>query len=162
MPVVRPFPTPTAVSVAEVDTDGAAATGDGEADGDDTAYCYCQKSSYGEMIACDGKDCEREWVSRSWYRFAVAILTTIFSSTLGALGWLLYRQAHGTVMNAVLTRRPRRNAREEEERDAQAALALAIPPHDIFLCVSCVRPNSSFFSYTSELTGPWLQYLAML
>ncbi|PSS36808.1 hypothetical protein PHLCEN_2v1352 [Hermanssonia centrifuga] len=61
MPVVRPFPTPSAVSVAEVDTDGAAATGDGEADGDDTAYCYCQKSSYGEMIACDGKDCEREW-----------------------------------------------------------------------------------------------------
>ncbi|KAK9464817.1 hypothetical protein V1512DRAFT_267500 [Lipomyces arxii] len=24
-------------------------------------YCYCQQVSYGEMVACDGRDCKREW-----------------------------------------------------------------------------------------------------
>ncbi|KAF9532400.1 hypothetical protein CPB83DRAFT_950783 [Crepidotus variabilis] len=24
-------------------------------------YCYCQRVSFGEMIACDNSDCEREW-----------------------------------------------------------------------------------------------------
>ncbi|KAK7207249.1 hypothetical protein BZA70DRAFT_270817 [Myxozyma melibiosi] len=24
-------------------------------------YCYCQQVSYGEMVACDGPDCKREW-----------------------------------------------------------------------------------------------------
>lgn len=24
-------------------------------------YCYCNQVSYGEMVGCDGEDCEREW-----------------------------------------------------------------------------------------------------
>lgn len=24
-------------------------------------YCYCEQVSYGEMVACDGPDCKREW-----------------------------------------------------------------------------------------------------
>jgi hypothetical protein len=35
-----------------------------EADGDeasDERYCYCNDISYGEMVACDNKNCAREW-----------------------------------------------------------------------------------------------------
>jgi inhibitor of growth protein 3 len=37
--------------------------GEGEGDGDDNkTYCFCERVSYGEMIACDDTQCEREWV----------------------------------------------------------------------------------------------------
>jgi inhibitor of growth protein 3 len=36
---------------------------EGEGDGDDNkTYCFCERVSYGEMIACDDTQCEREWV----------------------------------------------------------------------------------------------------
>lgn len=35
---------------------------DGDGDGDDRTYCFCDGVSYGEMIACDDAQCEREWV----------------------------------------------------------------------------------------------------
>jgi inhibitor of growth protein 3 len=42
---------------------GAEGAGD-EGDNDDgRTYCYCDSVSYGEMIACDDENCEREWVS---------------------------------------------------------------------------------------------------
>jgi len=28
---------------------------------EDPLYCYCNGVSYGEMIACDGQDCAKEW-----------------------------------------------------------------------------------------------------
>lgn len=34
---------------------------DGDADADELRYCYCNGVSYGEMVACDDKDCPREW-----------------------------------------------------------------------------------------------------
>lgn len=34
--------------------------GEGEEE-EEPLYCYCQQVSYGEMIACDGADCKREW-----------------------------------------------------------------------------------------------------
>lgn len=34
---------------------------DGEADGDNRRYCVCDGYSYGDMIACDDSNCEREW-----------------------------------------------------------------------------------------------------
>ncbi|KZV96041.1 hypothetical protein EXIGLDRAFT_643725, partial [Exidia glandulosa HHB12029] len=37
------------------------ADGDGDADQDERMYCYCDSVSYGDMIACDGEDCPREW-----------------------------------------------------------------------------------------------------
>ncbi|KAI0116300.1 hypothetical protein GGR51DRAFT_555322 [Nemania sp. FL0031] len=32
-----------------------------EVDADEPLYCYCNGVSYGEMVACDAEDCEREW-----------------------------------------------------------------------------------------------------
>ena len=66
MPVARstslhsqPASAPTLHSAAAADpTD----TGDGDGDGDDRTYCICDRVSYGEMIACDDGQCEREWV----------------------------------------------------------------------------------------------------
>ncbi|KAI0007960.1 hypothetical protein F4779DRAFT_589282 [Xylariaceae sp. FL0662B] len=34
---------------------------DGDVDADEPLYCYCNGVSYGEMVACDADDCEREW-----------------------------------------------------------------------------------------------------
>jgi inhibitor of growth protein 3 len=34
---------------------------DGDAGGDDRTYCYCDRVSFGNMIGCDGEDCQREW-----------------------------------------------------------------------------------------------------
>jgi hypothetical protein len=45
----------------EIEADGAE-EGD---EGDKTIYCICERVSFGEMIGCDGSDCEREWVSAS-------------------------------------------------------------------------------------------------
>ena len=48
----------------------AAAHGDGnysvqgddeEEDGDEPRYCYCNGVSYGQMVGCDGKECQKEW-----------------------------------------------------------------------------------------------------
>lgn len=37
---------------------------EGEVEGEDTRkYCYCNRVSFGEMIACDGANCDLEWVS---------------------------------------------------------------------------------------------------
>lgn len=41
---------------------------DGDEDGDGQTYCVCHRVSFGEMIGCDGTDCDREWVSRFWFR----------------------------------------------------------------------------------------------
>ncbi|KAF8344333.1 uncharacterized protein EI90DRAFT_3029314 [Cantharellus anzutake] len=30
-------------------------------DPNEPRYCYCTQVSYGEMVACDNEDCEREW-----------------------------------------------------------------------------------------------------
>lgn len=32
-----------------------------EPDGDEPRYCRCNGVSYGEMVACDGEGCAREW-----------------------------------------------------------------------------------------------------
>ena len=31
------------------------------ADEDTQVYCFCQQVSFGEMVACDNENCEREW-----------------------------------------------------------------------------------------------------
>ena len=36
--------------------------GEGEDDADGQTYCYCHRVSFGEMIGCDGNECDREWV----------------------------------------------------------------------------------------------------
>ena len=34
---------------------------DADVDADEPTYCYCNGVSYGEMVACDGDGCEKEW-----------------------------------------------------------------------------------------------------
>lgn len=34
---------------------------DGEEDPNEPTYCYCDRVSFGEMVACDADDCEKEW-----------------------------------------------------------------------------------------------------
>jgi inhibitor of growth protein 3 len=36
---------------------------DGAEADDGRVYCWCQMGSYGDMVACDDNECEREWVS---------------------------------------------------------------------------------------------------
>lgn len=54
-------------ALAQVATDDDATSSmqgddeDGDIDADEPRYCYCNGVSYGEMVACDSDDCEREW-----------------------------------------------------------------------------------------------------
>ncbi|KAL0066630.1 hypothetical protein AAF712_006434 [Marasmius tenuissimus] len=57
---LAPIPTLTNGLVTETLTD--AGEGDGDGDTDDKTYCFCNRVSFGEMIGCDNKDCEIEWV----------------------------------------------------------------------------------------------------
>ncbi|KAK0534171.1 hypothetical protein OC835_002773 [Tilletia horrida] len=55
----------TAAQAAAAAAAAAASSNSGGAGGEDqedqTRYCYCQQVSYGEMIACDSRDCPYEW-----------------------------------------------------------------------------------------------------
>ncbi|KAI0271484.1 hypothetical protein BC834DRAFT_966957 [Gloeopeniophorella convolvens] len=69
MPVARAVVPPTAVLAGPgVEGAGAGAPadagdgGDGAEEVDDgRVYCWCQMGSYGDMVACDDNECEREW-----------------------------------------------------------------------------------------------------
>ncbi|KAI1100286.1 hypothetical protein F4804DRAFT_319384 [Jackrogersella minutella] len=51
-----------AARVADEDTNSSGQGDDeGDVDADEPLYCYCNGVSYGEMVACDADDCEREW-----------------------------------------------------------------------------------------------------
>ncbi|KAI1506117.1 hypothetical protein F5X99DRAFT_124521 [Biscogniauxia marginata] len=51
-----------AARVADEDTNSSIQGDDeGDIDADEPLYCYCNGVSYGEMVACDADDCEREW-----------------------------------------------------------------------------------------------------
>jgi hypothetical protein len=50
------------------DLEGELDVGEEGDEGDKTIYCFCQRVSFGEMIGCDGGDCEREWVSWDSFR----------------------------------------------------------------------------------------------
>lgn len=43
--------------------DAADGADDGAEADDGRLYCWCQVGSYGDMVACDDNECEREWVS---------------------------------------------------------------------------------------------------
>lgn len=53
-----------ALAAQAVDEDaegGAHGDDDGDIDANEPRYCYCDGVSYGEMVACDADDCEKEW-----------------------------------------------------------------------------------------------------
>lgn len=53
------------IAAAAAAQDGEDSSMQGEEDDEDNPgserYCYCDEVSYGEMVACDGENCEREW-----------------------------------------------------------------------------------------------------
>lgn len=124
MPVARPFVNSGAASVApDVDTDGGAANGEGDADIDDgRTYCYCERVSFGEMIACDDSNCEREWVSCPPMSPG-RLLTSLCSSTSLVSVSPSHLKAHGYVTRAKRDGMPNDPAEEENdapEEDVQA------------------------------------------
>ncbi|ORY56094.1 uncharacterized protein BCR38DRAFT_119853 [Pseudomassariella vexata] len=54
-----------ALAAQAVNNEDAASSAQGddvdEIDADELRYCYCNGVSYGEMVACDADDCEKEW-----------------------------------------------------------------------------------------------------
>lgn len=58
LPVLSPIDTQAANAAGDTATE----IGEGDGEGDDRTYCFCDRISYGEMIACDDANCEREWV----------------------------------------------------------------------------------------------------
>lgn len=51
----------TAPTLAPPLLDDDANSADGDIDAEEPTYCYCNGVSYGEMVACDADECEREW-----------------------------------------------------------------------------------------------------
>ena len=71
MPVARgssnPVPVqnlniPTTSTPVDQQADSTAGGGDEAEHEDERKYCFCDRVSFGEMIGCDGEECEREWV----------------------------------------------------------------------------------------------------
>ena len=51
-----------AAAAAAHDEEGSSVHGDeDEEDVDEPRYCYCNRISFGEMVGCDGEECEKEW-----------------------------------------------------------------------------------------------------
>lgn len=106
---------------AHMDTD----TGDADGDGDDRTYCFCDGISYGEMIACDDENCEREWVRYDLivFFFLIFIRSMLCSSTLVVLALHNLHKASGIATRA-RTRKQGRGlfgvGREEQVETGQA------------------------------------------
>ncbi|KAK7043185.1 hypothetical protein VNI00_008539 [Paramarasmius palmivorus] len=55
-------PPPEDIEMAEEEEEDAEVEGEEDDDADDKLYCFCQKTSYGDMIACDNEgSCPYEW-----------------------------------------------------------------------------------------------------
>ncbi|KAI1193943.1 hypothetical protein F5X97DRAFT_312429 [Nemania serpens] len=52
---------PTRIVDEDTNSSGHGGDDEGDVDADEPLYCYCNGVSYGEMVACDANDCEREW-----------------------------------------------------------------------------------------------------
>ena len=138
MPVARNFVSSAAASVVpEVDTDAAA--GDGEGDGDDgKTYCFCDRVSFGEMIACDDENCEKEWVSVCHPFRRDFCAHYAFSSTWHVSASKLYQRVRGFAKRASASV-PRSDQVEEESAVlAVAALVVVTRLHDLKLYIVCI------------------------
>ena len=83
---------------ASAAADTATEAGEGEGEGDDRTYCFCDGVSYGEMIACDDDDCEREWV-----RFYLGLFIELrLTAALSLVPPQLHRPRVGPGRNVVL------------------------------------------------------------
>ena len=50
-----------AAQTAAQEEEGSSIQGDEDEDIDEPKYCYCNEVSYGEMVGCDGDECQKEW-----------------------------------------------------------------------------------------------------
>ena len=133
---------------------GAISAGGGDVDGDgedNRTYCFCDGVSYGEMIACDDEECEREWVSGfvcfcplfpfssfgSWWAKADKFLGTSCSSTSRAWASRTCRPTSGTAASAWRGGSRRRRSPAVAGRRGRAAVVQArgITPRE----TRCVR-----------------------
>lgn len=81
---------------------------DGAEADDGRLYCWCQMGSYGDMVACDDNECEREWVSLSiWFGAAGRGRSDILSisSTWGVSDSRWHQRACGFVRRVGLSRK---------------------------------------------------------
>ena len=80
-------------------------------DGDEEKYCICQQGSYGEMVACDAKDCPTEWFHLSCVGLKTAPGKNgmsdldLYRSERDVRQMLMYRQRNGTAMTVKRTLR---------------------------------------------------------
>jgi hypothetical protein len=117
----------TPMDVVDGADDGA------EAD-DGRLYCLCQMVSYGDMVACDDDECEREWVSLSlvcfggggargrWLLGSCADFLSSISSTWGVSGLRWPPRACGFVIRVGLNRRTSVRSRGQPLRTGGAAV----------------------------------------
>lgn len=54
---------------------------DGDGETDDKVWCFCDKAGYGNMIGCDSKGCDTEWVSFGYLLWCTMSLLTVFVSS---------------------------------------------------------------------------------
>jgi hypothetical protein len=107
----------TPMDVVDGADDGA------EAD-DGRVYCWCQMGSFGDMVACDDTECEREWVSlvSSCLWDLLGSLTLEHSSTWGVSDSRWPQRACGFVMRVGIKRRIGVRSRERPRRAGAAAV----------------------------------------
>jgi inhibitor of growth protein 3 len=101
--------------------------GDGE---DNKIYCFCNRPSFGDMVACDAEDCEREWVRSTSPKLSHYFCNPLFlcsSSTWIVSGLRAFQMANGSVMNARPSRaRSRKSASAMRKAENQAARATLV------------------------------------
>jgi len=99
MPVARSasiHSTATSLPVVANNVVESTDAGDGDGDGDDRTYCFCDGVSYGEMIACDDAQCEREWVRLSAFIYPFLISPSQITVPFG-MHWT-HRTTRGTLV----------------------------------------------------------------
>jgi hypothetical protein len=102
---------------------------DGAEADDGRLYCWCQMGSFGDMVACDDNECEREWVSlvHSLTELLQSHVLTLFffsshSSTWDASDSRWHPRACGFVMHVEIKLRIGVKSRGRPRRVGAAAV----------------------------------------
>ena len=149
----------TPMDAADVADEGA------EAD-DGRLYCWCQVGSYGDMVACDDNECEREWVSGLSFSCLAGEgrggglwtnrLTVVLSSIWGVSGSTWPLKAFGSARRAELNRRIDGKSLEPPLRVEGGIVRMAIlgrrvPHPQLDRCPSTTVRNLGSFPHSLSL-----------
>jgi hypothetical protein len=156
--------TPGVGAGSGIPMDAADAADEGAEADDGRLYCWCQVGSYGDMVACDDNECEREWVSVSSLFlfgeggcvFGTDRLTVILSSTWGVSGSTWPLKAFGSARRAEAKRRIdgkslERRLRVEEGTVRMAILGRRVRPPQPDRCPSATIRNLGSFPHSLSL-----------